>query len=30
MTLKFRMFDAGNNWFWAVDHVRVDVKPITG
>ncbi|WP_406086566.1 phosphocholine-specific phospholipase C [Kitasatospora purpeofusca] len=30
VTLKFRMFDAGNNWFWAVDHVRVDVKPITG
>ncbi|MFF2041504.1 phosphocholine-specific phospholipase C [Kitasatospora sp. NPDC058170] len=30
VTLKFRMFDAGNNWFWAVDHVRLDVRPITG
>ncbi len=30
VTLKFRMFDAGNNWFWAVDHIRLDVKPITG
>ncbi|MET9400469.1 phosphocholine-specific phospholipase C [Kitasatospora sp. NPDC002965] len=30
VTLKFRMYDAGNNWFWAVDHVRLDTKPITG
>ncbi|MFF1256777.1 MULTISPECIES: phosphocholine-specific phospholipase C [unclassified Streptomyces] len=29
VTLKFRMYDAGNNWYWAVDHVRVDDKPIT-
>lgn len=29
VTLKFRMYDAGNNWYWAVDHVRVDSKPIT-
>ncbi|WP_282203644.1 phosphocholine-specific phospholipase C [Kitasatospora fiedleri] len=30
VTLKFRMYDAGNNWYWAVDHVRLDVRPITG
>ncbi|MEV0534878.1 phosphocholine-specific phospholipase C [Kitasatospora sp. NPDC050463] len=30
VTLKFRMYDAGNNWFWAVDHIRLDTKPITG
>ncbi|WP_051814146.1 phosphocholine-specific phospholipase C [Kitasatospora sp. MBT63] len=29
VTLKFRMFDAGNNWYWAVDHIRLDSKPIT-
>ncbi|NEB75876.1 phospholipase C, phosphocholine-specific, partial [Streptomyces sp. SID14478] len=28
VTLKFRMYDAGNNWFWAVDHVRVDENPL--
>lgn len=28
VTLKFRMYDAGNNWYWAVDHVRLDTKPI--
>ncbi|MFJ7246869.1 hypothetical protein ACIQWA_19790 [Kitasatospora sp. NPDC098652] len=30
VTLKFRMYDAGNNWYWAVDHVRLDTRPITG
>lgn len=30
VTLKFRMYDAGNNWYWAVDHVRLDSRPITG
>ncbi|MFD5559776.1 hypothetical protein [Kitasatospora griseola] len=30
VTLKFRMYDAGNNWYWAVDHVRLDVRPISG
>ncbi|GAA1260876.1 hypothetical protein GCM10009665_58440 [Kitasatospora nipponensis] len=30
VTLKFRMFDAGNNWYWAVDHVRLDSRPVTG
>ncbi|MCM2419377.1 phosphocholine-specific phospholipase C [Streptomyces sp. RKAG293] len=30
VTLKFRMFNAGNNWYWAIDHVRLDTKPITG
>ncbi|GAA3000226.1 hypothetical protein GCM10020229_10580 [Kitasatospora albolonga] len=30
VTLKFRMYDAGNNWFWAVDHVRLDKAPIKG
>ncbi|MET9616017.1 phosphocholine-specific phospholipase C [Kitasatospora indigofera] len=30
VTLKFRMYDAGNNWFWAVDHVRLDSRPVTG
>ncbi|MEU6663768.1 phosphocholine-specific phospholipase C [Streptomyces sp. NPDC046821] len=29
VTLKFRMYDAGNNWYWAIDHVRVNDKPIT-
>lgn len=28
VTLKFRMYDAGNNWYWAVDHVRVDDSPL--
>ena len=28
--LKFRMYDAGNNWFWAVDHIRLDGRPVTG
>ncbi|MFJ3903730.1 phosphocholine-specific phospholipase C [Streptomyces sp. NPDC090025] len=23
VTLKFRMYDAGNNWYWAVDHIRL-------
>ncbi|MFD8593435.1 phosphocholine-specific phospholipase C [Kitasatospora sp. NPDC059646] len=30
VTLEFRMYDAGNNWYWAVDHIRLDVRPITG
>ncbi|MFF0387156.1 phosphocholine-specific phospholipase C [Kitasatospora sp. NPDC004615] len=30
VTLKFRMYDAGNNWYWAVDHVRLDTRPISG
>ncbi|MEV0096327.1 phosphocholine-specific phospholipase C [Streptomyces sp. NPDC050738] len=28
--LRFRMYDAGNNWYWAVDHVRLGTEPITG
>ncbi|MFD7576302.1 NEW3 domain-containing protein, partial [Streptomyces sp. NPDC059810] len=23
VTLRFRMYDAGNNWYWAVDHIRL-------
>jgi len=30
VTLRFRMYDAGNNWYWAIDHVRLDTRPITG
>jgi len=30
VTLKFRTYDAGNNWYWAVDHVRLDTGAITG
>ncbi|WP_073808540.1 phosphocholine-specific phospholipase C [Kitasatospora sp. CB01950] len=29
VTLRFRMYDAGNNWYWAVDHIRLDTRPIT-
>ncbi|NRQ36369.1 DUF756 domain-containing protein [Nonomuraea sp. NN258] len=28
ITLRFRMFDAGNNWFWAIDNVRLGTEPI--
>ncbi|MFJ2953962.1 phosphocholine-specific phospholipase C [Streptomyces sp. NPDC087270] len=28
VTLKFRMFDAGNNWYWAIDHVRIGLTPV--
>lgn len=24
-----RRFDAGDNWFWAIDNVRLSTKPIT-
>ncbi|WP_052592511.1 phosphocholine-specific phospholipase C [Luteipulveratus mongoliensis] len=24
VTLRFRVFDARNNWYWAVDHIRLD------
>ncbi|MEW2293033.1 phosphocholine-specific phospholipase C [Streptomyces sp. NPDC006743] len=27
--VKFRMFNAGNNWFWAIDNVRLGTGPIT-
>ncbi|MDJ0340144.1 hypothetical protein QMK19_05880 [Streptomyces sp. H10-C2] len=30
VTLKFRMFKAGNNWYWAIDHIRLATKAITG
>ncbi|MEU5092017.1 phosphocholine-specific phospholipase C [Streptomyces sp. NPDC021356] len=25
---KFRIFNAGNNWFWAIDNVRLGTSPI--
>lgn len=29
MVLKWRLFNAGNNWFWAIDNVKVsDEKPL--
>ncbi|WP_299541368.1 phosphocholine-specific phospholipase C [uncultured Streptomyces sp.] len=27
--LEFRMFDAGNNWFWALDNIRLGTDPVT-
>ncbi|MFE2089912.1 hypothetical protein [Streptomyces sp. NPDC059460] len=30
VTLKFRMYDAGNNWYWAMDHIRLGTSPIEG
>ncbi|MEW2517974.1 phosphocholine-specific phospholipase C [Actinacidiphila alni] len=29
VTLKFRMFNAGNNWYWAIDHIRLGTRPVT-
>ncbi|MET8567532.1 phosphocholine-specific phospholipase C [Streptomyces sp. NPDC004783] len=26
---KFRIFNAGNNWFWAIDNIRLGTSPIT-
>lgn len=23
VTLRWRLFDAGNNWYWAIDHIRL-------
>lgn len=28
MVLTFGMFDAGNNWFWAIDNVRVTTEAV--
>jgi len=28
VTLRFRMFNAGNDWYWAIDHIRLDSKSI--
>ncbi|MGW3201607.1 hypothetical protein ACWDBD_45170 [Streptomyces sp. NPDC001118] len=28
VTLTWRVFNAANNWYWAVDHVRADVTPL--
>ncbi len=28
LRLKFGMFDAGNDWWWAVDNIRVGVPPL--
>lgn len=28
VTLRFRVYDARNNWYWAIDHIRPDSKPI--
>lgn len=28
MTVKWRLFDAANNWYWAIDDVRVADSPI--
>ncbi|WP_427889398.1 phosphocholine-specific phospholipase C [Kribbella sp. GL6] len=28
VTLRFRVYDARNNWYWAIDHIRLDSKPI--
>lgn len=25
----FRLFNAGNNWYWAIDTVRLGAAPIT-
>jgi hypothetical protein len=30
VTLRWRLFDAGNNWYWAIDHIRLDDSPISG
>lgn len=27
LTVKFRLYDAGNNWFWAIDNVKVTFDP---
>ncbi|MFE7712975.1 phosphocholine-specific phospholipase C [Streptomyces sp. NPDC057486] len=27
--VSFRIFNAGNNWYWAIDNVRVGTSPIT-
>ncbi|SEO34848.1 hypothetical protein SAMN05216267_10245 [Actinacidiphila rubida] len=29
VTLRFRLFDAGNNWYWALDHIRLSATPVT-
>ncbi|MDX2148679.1 MAG: alkaline phosphatase family protein [Planctomycetota bacterium] len=28
MTLSFRLFDAGNNWWWALDNLQVVAEPL--
>ncbi|MDX3070862.1 NEW3 domain-containing protein [Streptomyces sp. MI02-7b] len=28
VTVNFRIFNAGNNWFWAIDNVRLGTGPI--
>ncbi|WP_405061489.1 phospholipase C, phosphocholine-specific [Kribbella sp. NBC_01505] len=28
VTLRFRIYDARNNWYWAVDNIRLDGQPI--
>ncbi len=28
MVLTFGMFDAGNNWFWAIDNIQVTTRPV--
>ncbi|TDD50280.1 phospholipase C, phosphocholine-specific [Kribbella antibiotica] len=28
VTLRFRIYDARNNWYWAVDNIRLDAQPI--
>ncbi|MFI8089376.1 phosphocholine-specific phospholipase C [Streptomyces sp. NPDC086080] len=27
--VSFRLFNAGNNWYWAIDNIRLDTAPIT-
>jgi hypothetical protein len=27
MVLKFGMFDAGNDWWWAIDNIKVTGMP---
>ncbi|MFF1820967.1 phosphocholine-specific phospholipase C [Kribbella sp. NPDC058245] len=29
VTLRFRIYDARNNWYWAVDNIRLDGRPIS-
>ncbi|MGW5355811.1 phosphocholine-specific phospholipase C [Streptomyces sp. NPDC004031] len=28
VTLTWRVFNAGNNWYWALDHLRADTSPL--
>lgn len=30
MKVNFRLFNAMNDWYWAIDHIRLDTEPIVG